>query len=1153
LQPLAERLWRRTAAPATPGLAYLPRPAAPNTDLRFTPYDGAAGPGIAVPVLELAPRWFGAWARLVSGSSGPQPTAVATFPSRPSGTAPLHRERELPIGERVRRFLSTASPDAAELAAHVAVSVPSLPVMRLIQHRILGGSGPGQLAEVLLSGLLRPAGGVRYEFVPGAREALLDTLPRPEAQHTRRVLEAVSAEIERRVGTSADRFRALLPTEGGPVTLTADTDHFALLTPQTRTHLTPTPPPLAAPDLLDLLGTPVGELLDEEWQRGPHPTALGVADGGAPLWLTPFGDPDRPHGEIVGPRATRRELIRTLLFSLALSHSPDIVTFVYYGVAVGLDDLPHAAPDALRMRAGSLVLARLPALLETERRRREAILRSAKTPTWFDYQSALAGGRRLEPLPALIIILDGSVLGSQEAPEHLSEAIVQLCEKGPALGMEFVFCSPEDRRWPTRLTDSVWWRITASSGQDGGTASLHIIGEGVHDFLPAHVSNTAGEHIVEEMSRAMAPVPEVSERDVLSLNGGGPNDTFKERWALPDFTPRNPVIGHDAAGNVAGLHPLDLSSGIPHGLVVGETEARQRVLRAITLAVAASYSPSDLGLVFAGLGEHPLGEPIDLPHVIVSDHELLGRRDVLDRVIMQLRQVDGGRGNARTWPRLLVVADLSLTFPSGRRDFGETLISLAPGGRARNVQLLLASTTVEDTTIWNRFLPLLGWRIVASRLPPAELRRVLGRPTLPFPDDRTAYLLAEGGTPRPFTIADEPSQAAIDDFVERARNQLEQTTSEPHRPTPGQQGEDESVMDMLHGEGPEGPHHLVFKGSDWPQMARAAHRYGQMLHGQGVLSSGEVREVDPRGLVDLHIDQWDSTWPAFFPEGRGDVWLFRLNAIQAQSSIFQSKFYASLAAMMDAYGDNPAVVVCGNADDVYALRRTNPSLADRFRTIVDFDEARALAPEVRILLGTGEAGEPVHLDFATDRHLLISGPAGTGKTALIRTLIRQVAESGSAPDAANRRLYFLDEQRPPAMSHPEFAARFGVRYSDDGDEIASLVDEAAAYARRGRECHVFAANHTVPRDVFGPLLGQLASSPSGLHLVVSHRDRRGEAHNRVVARLRELNAALLLTGNGIGRTARTWGVPAALHGSIQQGHGVLARGDDHRRIRLIGP
>ncbi|RFS84788.1 hypothetical protein D0T12_14795 [Actinomadura spongiicola] len=511
LQPLAERLWRRTAAPAVPGLATLPRPAAPNTDLRFAPYDGPSGTGVPVPVLEVAPRWFGAWARLISGS-GPQPAAVASFPSRPSGAAPLRRERELPIAERVRRFLTTASPEAAELAAHVAVSVPSLPVMRLIQHRVLGGSGPGQLAEVLLSGLLRPVGGVRYEFVPGAREALLDTLPRPEALHTRRVLEAVSAEVERRAGTSTDLFRALISTDGGPVTLTADTDHFALVTPETRAHLT----------------------------RAP---------------------------------------------------------------------------------------------------------RSA---------------------------------------------------------------SPEQ--------------------------------------------------------------PPAANVDVLGMNGVDPRRSFEATWALEPFTPRNPAIGQDPDGIGVSLYPLNLSSGIPHGLIAGETEARQRVVRAIVLALAAGHSPAGLTFAFAGLGEHPLGEPLDLPHVRYSEDELLGHPAKLRHFMDYLSRVgDTTRLSSETRPRLLLVADLSLTFPSSRREVGEALLTLAQRGRPLGVQLLLSSTTVEDTTMWNRFLPLLGWRIAASRIPPAELRRVLGQAALPFPDERTAYLLAGGGAPRRFHVAPEPPRMIVDDFVARTR------------------------------------------------------------------------------------------------------------------------------------------------------------------------------------------------------------------------------------------------------------------------------------------------------------------------------------------------------------------------------------------------
>ncbi|MXQ62974.1 tetratricopeptide repeat protein [Actinomadura rayongensis] len=248
LQPLPERLWRRTAAPTLPGLAALPRPAAPNRDLRFAPYDGEAPDGLPVPVLHAAPRWFAGWARLLAGG-GPEATAVAVFPANPPAASPVRRERELPIGDRVRRFLTSASPEAAELAAHVAVSEPSLPVMRLIQRRILGASGPAQLAEVLLSGLLRPVAGEdgRYTFVPGARDALLATLPRPAEQHTRYVLRAISDEIKRRAGTAVERFPALLHSPGGTHTITTDDHEFAHVGPGTRAHLQPGAPRAETP------------------------------------------------------------------------------------------------------------------------------------------------------------------------------------------------------------------------------------------------------------------------------------------------------------------------------------------------------------------------------------------------------------------------------------------------------------------------------------------------------------------------------------------------------------------------------------------------------------------------------------------------------------------------------------------------------------------------------------------------------------------------------------------------------------------------------------------------------------------------------------------------------------------------------------------
>ena len=161
LQPLAEGLWRRTAALTVPGQATLTRPGAPNTEMRFTPHGAArarAG-GVPVPVVELSAEWLADWARLVTASGGPRDTAVAYLASgsRPRPDAPVAAERDLPVPDRVCRFIAAASPSAVELAGHVAVTVPALPVMRLIQQRILPGSRPADLAEVLLSGLLAPS------------------------------------------------------------------------------------------------------------------------------------------------------------------------------------------------------------------------------------------------------------------------------------------------------------------------------------------------------------------------------------------------------------------------------------------------------------------------------------------------------------------------------------------------------------------------------------------------------------------------------------------------------------------------------------------------------------------------------------------------------------------------------------------------------------------------------------------------------------------------------------------------------------------------------------------------------------------------------------------------------------------------------------
>ncbi|MGW2514961.1 SAV_2336 N-terminal domain-related protein [Streptomyces scopuliridis] len=225
VQPLPERMWRHTPPAPVPGLFTAAGPGAPNTALRFTPYDGEAR-GVPVPVLEPAPEWLGHWAGLVASPAGAEfPGAAALLaagpPAGPSLTLPEEDgdglvPRNVPARELVLRFRSVASPQAVRLAAHLAVGPPHLPVMRLVQAAIEERPQPQHLAEVVLSGMLTavpgPAGS--YDFRPGVRELLLGALPRTGLAHTVNLLERVGAVIESRAGSARGEFRALLAGDG---------------------------------------------------------------------------------------------------------------------------------------------------------------------------------------------------------------------------------------------------------------------------------------------------------------------------------------------------------------------------------------------------------------------------------------------------------------------------------------------------------------------------------------------------------------------------------------------------------------------------------------------------------------------------------------------------------------------------------------------------------------------------------------------------------------------------------------------------------------------------------------------------------------------------------------------------------------------------
>ena len=194
LHLLPQWLWGRGSVPLH--RANLTVPAAMRPNSRWTcdlpdawleedPQAHLRNGAVAVPVIELQPRYLRWWARLITaGHRGPAAGTVV-LATRETAAA---TNGDLSAKEHVGRFRSLASPPALRLATLLA-AVPAHPeVVKLIRHRFVPEAKTEHVAELLLSGVMHysPAGrGVPWDstafiFPEKVRELLLSGARRSE-------------------------------------------------------------------------------------------------------------------------------------------------------------------------------------------------------------------------------------------------------------------------------------------------------------------------------------------------------------------------------------------------------------------------------------------------------------------------------------------------------------------------------------------------------------------------------------------------------------------------------------------------------------------------------------------------------------------------------------------------------------------------------------------------------------------------------------------------------------------------------------------------------------------------------------------------------------------------------------------------------------
>jgi len=197
---------------------------------------------------------------------------------------------------------------------------------------------------------------------------------------------------------------------------------------------------LANVRLMDLLDEPAGSLC----------APIGLSEDGDRLVLDLKQAAEGgmgPHGLIVGATGSgKSELLRTIVASLAASHPPEELSFVFVDFKGGaafaeLAALPHSAGMITNLQNDLSLVDRMHAALFGEQQRRQSILRAAGNVDDIAAYRALQGAdERLAPLPHLLLIVDefGELLANR--PEFI-DLFLAIGRVGRSLGMHLLLSS----------------------------------------------------------------------------------------------------------------------------------------------------------------------------------------------------------------------------------------------------------------------------------------------------------------------------------------------------------------------------------------------------------------------------------------------------------------------------------------------------------------------------------------------------------------------------------------------------------------------------------------------------------------------------------------------------------------------------------------
>ncbi|MEP6799799.1 MAG: type VII secretion protein EccCb [Lapillicoccus sp.] len=813
-----------------------------------------------------------------------------------------------------------------------------------------------------------------------------------------------------------------------------------------------------------------------------------------------------PHGLVIGATGSgKSELLRTLVLGLALTHSPEalnvvLVDFKGGATFAGLAGMPHVSAVITNLADDLTLVDRMQDAVTGEMTRRQELLRSAGNyASLHDYERARASGRapHLVPLPSLLIVCDEFSELLSARPE-LVDLFVAIGRLGRSLGIHLLLASQRLEEGRLRGLDShLSYRIglrTFSSAESRsvigvadayelpavpGLALLRQDPATLVRFKAAYVSGPAGHR---EVAHNVAPGHQTPQPVVAFTTG-------EVTTAL--------VAPKTAAGAVAPDPPSE-----PHSI--------------LDVAVARMEGH--------GPGAHRVWlPPLDTP-------------DTLDTLLPDLA-VDSQLGLvSRVWRRAG-----GLRLPLGtvdrprdqRQDAYVVDLSGAGGhvavvGRPRSGKSTLLRTLVSAIALTHTPLEaqvyvvdLGGGTFTGLR----DLPHVSGTASRAEPDV-IARIVAE--------------LVGITDAREAFFRAHEIDTIETYRRRRAAQELDDGWGEVF----------LVVDGwgalrTELPDLELQLQSLAQRCLTFGVhLLTSAARWMDYRAgirdvlgtrvelrLGDAMDSEIDRRLVASIPPdrpGRGVV-ASRHHLLVALPRIDGDGDASTLGAGVASMVAHVAEAWTGRAGPRLRLLPAHVDL----EAIRDRGAATGTASQHLLLGITERTLAPIGLDIDRDPHLIVLGDPASGKSALLRTYVREVTRRHTP---ATAQLFILDYRRAHLG---EYDDAFVADYATGADSARTLVGELVGVLRSrlpgpdvtpaqlrerswwsGKEVFVIVDDHELvatslgnPLEGLMPLLAQ--ARDVGLHLVVARRTGgSARVHDPLIATLRDLaQPAVLLSGD----------------------------------------